>query len=355
MASARQRNNRWTGLYRDASGAQKSAGTYATEKDALRAAEHAEALANPVVDVEVHAGAKRGRVTVSGYAPVWLAGHRLEATSREGYGAMLKHVVKALGGVPVADLDPPKVRTFIRGLEASKLSGATVGHVFTVLHEMVKTAVNDGLLDRDVCAGIKIEGRKSREMTILTPADYRRVLDATPQHYKLLIELLASTGLRWGEAVAVKSDAIVQDAWGRWGVEVIRTIAEVNGKPIERNYGKTVNAKRFVTIPEELARRLLDAAGKDGYAIRAPRGGYLSRSNFRRIWLKATAAAGVTGVRVHDVRHSHLSWLANNGADLVTVMKRAGHSDLKTTSRYLHVVPGEKDRALAALETALAA
>jgi site-specific recombinase XerD len=50
-----------------------------------------------------------------------------------------------------------------------------------------------------------------------------------------------------------------------------------------------------------------------------------------------------------------LSTSFNNGADLVSVRDRLGHTDLKTTSRYLHVVPGERDKALDALERAMAA
>jgi site-specific recombinase XerD len=45
----------------------------------------------------------------------------------------------------------------------------------------------------------------------------------------------------------------------------------------------------------------------------------------------------------------------SNGCDLVTVRDRLGHSDVKVTSRYLHVLPGEHDRALDALSAALAA
>jgi site-specific recombinase XerD len=36
------------------------------------------------------------------------------------------------------------------------------------------------------------------------------------------------------------------------------------------------------------------------------------------------------------MRHTHASWLVNNGADLVSVRDRLGHTDLKTTSRYLN-------------------
>jgi integrase len=71
----------------------------------------------------------------------------------------------------------------------------------------------------------------------------------------------------------------------------------------------------------------------------------LSRSNFRRIWVAVCATAGVS-VRVHDLRHSHASILANSGVNLLLIMKRLGHSDLKVTSRYLHLIDDGSDPAL---------
>ena len=178
MASARERNGRWTALYRDASGAQRSAGTHHTQKAALKAAIAAEAIEATGRDAKralagpthLYADERRGHVTVNGYAPGWLAGHRLEETSRDSYGFMIKHIIKGLGDVPVRDLDGPRVREFVRALEASGMSGATAGHVLTVLREMCRTAVADGLLDRDPSAGVKVANRRAREMTILSPA-----------------------------------------------------------------------------------------------------------------------------------------------------------------------------------------
>lgn len=67
------------------------------------------------------------------------------------------------------------------------------------------------------------------------------------------------------------------------------------------------------------------------------------------MWLKACAAAGVSGIRVH----THASWIVNNGADLVSVRDRMGHTDLKTTSRYIHRVPGTEDPCVTALSRAM--
>jgi hypothetical protein len=62
---------------------------------------------------------------------------------------MLLHIVRELGDVTLADLDAPRVRTFIRGLEATRLSSSTVGLVMTTLRTMCETAVADRLMDRD--------------------------------------------------------------------------------------------------------------------------------------------------------------------------------------------------------------
>jgi hypothetical protein len=77
MASARLRGSRWTALYRDGTGKQKSAGAYGTEEEALARAKVAELDANPPEPVEAHPREIRGRVTVAAYAPGWLEGQAL--------------------------------------------------------------------------------------------------------------------------------------------------------------------------------------------------------------------------------------------------------------------------------------
>ena len=49
---------------------------------------------------------------------------------------------------------------------------------------------------------------------------------------------------------------------------------------------------------------------------------------------------------MHDLRHAHASWLLAGGADLKMVMERLGHSQIQTTQKYLHTLPGADDKAL---------
>jgi integrase len=70
----------------------------------------------------------------------------------------------------------------------------------------------------------------------------------------------------------------------------------------------------------------------------------MSRNIFRtRGWLTAAQRAGLTGVRIHDLRHAHASWLLAGGADLKTVMDRLGHTQIQADVGALERVLGADD------------
>jgi integrase len=112
-----------------------------------------------------------------------------------------------------------------------------------------------------------------------------------------------------------------------------------------RDYGKTARANREISIPQELAEELI-ALGPEGF--RSVRGCDITRIKFRREWVKAQKAAGIIDLaRVHDIRHTAISRWANAGIPLSAVRDRAGHTDLSTTSRYIHTIDGDDNRFLA--------
>ena len=80
----------------------------------------------------------------------------------------------------------------------------------------------------------------------------------------------------------------------------------------------------------------------------AERGGPIRRSNFtRRVWLPATRAAGVEGLRFHDLRHTAATLAVAAGASTRELMVRMGHSSSAAALRYQHVMAG-RDAAIAA-------
>jgi integrase len=71
-------------------------------------------------------------------------------------------------------------------------------------------------------------------------------------------------------------------------------------------------------------------------------------SNFtRRVWIPATRAAGVEGLRFHDLRHTAATLAVAAGASTRELMVRMGHSSSAAALRYQHVMAG-RDAAIAA-------
>jgi Phage integrase family len=80
----------------------------------------------------------------------------------------------------------------------------------------------------------------------------------------------------------------------------------------------------------------------------AERGGPIRRSNFtRRVWTPATRAAGVEGLRFHDLRHTAATLAVAAGTSTRELMVRMGHSSSAAALRYQHVMAG-RDAAIAA-------
>ena len=91
--------------------------------------------------------------------------------------------------------------------------------------------------------------------------------------------------------------------------------------------------------------------GADDLLFATRDGTPISRNTFRtRVWLPAIAASGIDfDVRVHDLWHTHASWLLAGGSDLKSVMDRMGHAQITTTQKYLHTLSDADSKYLTAL------
>jgi integrase len=299
MASVRPRGKKFTALYRDASGAQKGAGSFDTYDEALAWAQVAELDAKPLEYVEVHPKERRGKPTVAGFGPKAIEGARLEETSRYTYGLLLAlHILPALGSKTLAELTPADVRAFARKLESSKISGSTANLVMCVLRLVVKTAEQDGLIAKDVTKDISVQRKGKAEKVIATPAQAKVIEDAFHPHYRLMIKVMFATGMRFGEILGIQAGDVCDLPGGGKVIRIRRTVAEYGGTVEVRPYGKTAGATRDVPVSKELAAQVV-AQGETnfgGWAFRNHRGACIRRGNFSRLWRAACGAAGVPGM-----------------------------------------------------------
>src|SRR5262245_50523010 len=84
-------------------------------------------------------------------------------------------------------------------------------------------------------------------------------------------------------------------------------------------------------------RRRFTAPGDDALVFTGPAVTLLEHANFRRrVWRKATEAAGLYDVHFHDLRHTGNMLSAEAGATLRELMDRMGHSSTRAALVYLH-------------------
>jgi integrase len=186
-------------------------------------------------------------------------------------------------------------------------------------------------------------------MRFATVEQVARLAVAVGPRYPALVLVAALTGLRWGELAGLRRRRI--DLTHR-RISVAEQLIEIDGH-FQHALTKTGAGARTVTLPRMAAEALaehLDAwsePGPDGLVFTAPQGGPMRHSNFtRRVWYPATTAAGVKGLRFHDLRHTAATLALRAGANTRELMERLGHASPAAALRYQHVMAG-RDAAIA--------
>ena len=122
---------RYAAIYHDARGVRRSAGTYATKREAERAWASAEA------DALLGHGRdpRRGKITFTAYVTgSWLPNHQLEHTTRQRYSYQIgKYLLPEFGAMRMSDIAPMHEREWITRLKDQDVSASTIADLKTVL------------------------------------------------------------------------------------------------------------------------------------------------------------------------------------------------------------------------------
>ncbi len=306
---------------------------------------HKEALAHKT-QVESDAAAGRavdpahGRITFEEWWKVWTAGrvNLRSSTLAQSASAARTHTLPVWGSKRLDSIRQPQVQAWVNKLAGSGLAPATVHAAYKDFQQAMSAAVTAKMLRDSPCVGITLPKVERSEMNFLDHADIRALADAIEPRYRALIFLLAYGGLRIGEAAALKP---AQVDFKNGTVTVIASAAEVSGH-VQINPPKSKAGRRTIyltsSIMDELARHMEEFPGRE-YVFEGAQGGILrSRAWSQRYYKTALAKAGLSKVRVHDLRHTAISMWVRAGVDLVRIKTWAGHSSSTfTVDRYGHL------------------
>lgn len=210
--------------------------------------------------------------------------------------------------------------------EEKRSRKSTANRFLTVFKAMLNKAYEDGLVStNDAWKRVKpFADVDEPVIRFLKPDEATRLINACPEDFRRLIKAALMTGARYSELAGMK----VEDYSPETRQIFICPSKSGKGRHIPLT---TEGAALFATctdgkIGDELAFRRIDgvAWGKN-YQVRP----LLEACNVARI---------TPSVGFHELRHTYASFLANAGADLLTISKLLGHADTRITSRhYAHL------------------
>jgi len=276
-----------------------------------------------------------------------------KASTVAGYETAFRvYLCPRFGHKEIADITREEVKTLAYEMLAQGKSRSYVKATLAPLSEMFNHAIEDGHLTANPALRILRRSRaeEGRQIaTFLTRGDLGHFLDTCrehfPQHYPFVL-LLARTGLRIGEAVAVQWGALdfhnrFIDVRLNWVDGVLTSPKPGRQRHVDMSKMLT---ERLQALQIERKKETLQRGWGEvpAWVFTSRTGTMLDPDNFRaRVWPKLLAKAGIRQIRIHDLRHTYGSLLIAQGESLVYVKEQMGHHSIRVTvDTYGHLVPG---------------
>ena len=257
---------------------------------------------------------------------------------------------------PVGRIDQEGVKAWVEELHQQGVSAATIEKAVGVLRGSLALAVSSKALASNPVVGIELPKQVRRDNAYLTAEQVAHLVSHAGRQ-ALLVSFLAYTGLRFGEAAALRVRDLDLHA-GR--VRVRASVTEVNGKLVE---GPPKNGKaRSVPLAHFLRAPLassIQGRSSDGLVFRAARGGPLRANTWRSrdfaAAVQAAQEAAPSGkpfpnLAPHDLRHTAASLAVQAGANVKVLQRMLGHAKASMTlDVYADLFDSDLDDVVAAL------
>lgn len=250
------------------------------------------------------------------------------------YGRDLRHFVgfcRDRGLTTPGDLERQHVHQYAAILPSSgqrgSLAPASVGRKIHALRSWFNFLCDMGVLQSNLTVGLRLPKREQRLPRVPTDEECEAILAAarTPRE-KAIVGLMLMGGLRRGEVIALNVESLDADC----------TQVLVRGKG---------NKERVVPLCPAL-RDLLVSHLEGRGAISGPlvvgrTGQRTTVTSFTRLFRRLLKRAGLQdeGITPHKLRHAFGTSLVRQGVDVATIAELMGHSNISTTSIYLHASP----------------
>lgn len=304
------------------------------------------------------------KMTVGQWMDTWAAdylGGAKPATVTIYKNNIKNHIKPALGAVALSDLRPHMVQTFINGLE---LSPASVRLAYKVLHMALEKAVKLGHIPKNPAAGSELPKLDQKEIQPLDDQQVALLLKtAKGGDMEYLITVALFTGCRLSELLGLTWDTV---DFKQGTITINKQLARPEHRGatpfLSPKNGKTrtiTPASSVMTALKNQKRRQMKQQLKVGplwdnqyhMVFTTEIGEPLDQWKAEKGFSAVLDAAGLVGVRFHDLRHTYAVNAIRAGDDIKTIQGNLGHASAAfTLDRYGHFTERMKQDSAARME-----
>lgn len=186
-------------------------------------------------------------------------------------------------------------------------------------------------------------GRETqKEMQFWTQDEYQKfseaIMDKPTSYYAF--EVLYWTGIREGELLALTPKDFDFEAMT---LRINKSLQRIHGEAVVTE-PKTLKSNRTIKLPDFLCDEIKEYL-KMFYQLTDDTMIFpVSKHFLHHEMIRGCKISGVKRIRIHDLRHSHISLLIDMGFSPVAIAERAGHESIRITYRYSHLFPSVQDQ-----------
>jgi integrase len=270
----------------------------------------------------------------------------------EKYHDYLKKIVDEMGKTLLSKVSAYQIQHLYSQLSSRGLSPSVRQHLHDFLNASFKRALKLGIIDRSPMVAVdRPRGGRVIHPKALSPDEIKRLLEAAKgERYGDALYLIVTVGLRIGEAVGLKWSDLEGNKL------FIQRTASLLDERLVFGPPKTERGKRDLYLPRDVMEKLehlkylqtveLSMIGKrPEFMFCTDKGTPLYPNNLRRAYRRMVTKAGLSKVRVHDLRHTFTTLARDAGLDLEVVAQVLGQDPRVTLTVYSHITESRKRKA----------